>query len=300
VPTATLVLDIGKTNVKLVVVSKSGDILDVQKTANAPLDKPPYLQLDTELVWEWLLHTSILADQHRIDAISITTHGCAAVLIDAAGPVLPPMDYEADPPADIGAEFAAVTPPFDVPPHCLSASISDVRLFWQQRGFPEEFSRARSILNYPQYWAWRLSGVEASEVTSVGCHSHLWEPANRQFSTLIETMGWRHLFPPFKSVFDPLGPITTVVAGRTGLAADCQVYTGIHDSNSAYSLYMRGHDSPFSRRFPRSRKLLRESCYGRDGGRRGHVSQVERRRLRVAAATDRRGAVRPPRSRRIR
>ena len=248
-PSATLVLDIGKTNVKLLVVSKRGEILEVRKTANASVDAPPYLQLDTEPVWEWLMETvSSLTREHRIDAISTTTHGCAAVLIDDDGPVLPPMDYEAEPPFDIAMEFTAVTPAFEVThtpplPQCLNLGR---QLFWQQRAFPKEFANARSVLNYPQYWAWRLSGVAASEVTSVGCHSHLWEPANHRFSTLVETMAWQHLFPPFKSAFDALGPILPAVAARTGLAADCQVFTGIHDSNSAYSLYLRGHRRPFS------------------------------------------------------
>ncbi len=40
----------------------------------------------------------------------------------------------------------------------------------------ELFSRAAHTLLYPQFWAWRLSGVMASEVTSLGCHSDLWLP----------------------------------------------------------------------------------------------------------------------------
>ena len=27
---------------------------------------------------------------------------------------------------------------------------------------------------YPQYWAYRLTGVLANEVTSLGCHTDLW------------------------------------------------------------------------------------------------------------------------------
>ena len=246
---ATLVLDIGKTNVKSLVVSKVGTILDVRRSANASLDRPPYLQLDIERVWNWFLDAAAeFAQRHHIDAITITTHGCAAVLVDETGPVLPPMDYECNPPPGIAAKFATVTPPFATThtpplPQCMNLGR---QLFWQQRAFPEEFSRARWILCYPQYWAWRLSGMAASEVTSVGCHSHLWEPANHRVSNLVEEMGWESLLPPFKAAFDSLGPIRADLAARTGLPADCQVFAGIHDSNSAYSLYLRGHGKPFS------------------------------------------------------
>jgi sugar (pentulose or hexulose) kinase len=36
--------------------------------------------------------------------------------------------------------------------------------------------RVAHILLYPQYWSWRLSGVMATEVTSLGTHTDLWRP----------------------------------------------------------------------------------------------------------------------------
>lgn len=252
---ATLVLDIGKTNVKLVVMSKMGSIADILKTENRSLDKPPYLQLDTEGIWHWLMNSvSSLVRDHNIDAIVTSTHGCAAGLVDDNGLVLPPLDYEAELPADITAAFEAVTPPFSQTqtPHLPQGQNLGRQLFWQQREFADAFAVVRWVLTYPQYWAWRLSGVAASEITSIGCHSHLWTPRNPsntghgRFSQLVLDMGWEKLFPPIRSAFDELGPITSNVANRTGLSRTCKVYSGIHDSNAAYSLYLRGHDRPFS------------------------------------------------------
>ena len=36
---------------------------------------------------------------------------------------------------------------------------------------------------YPQYWAYRLTGVLANEVTSLGCHTDLWDYRAGDFST---------------------------------------------------------------------------------------------------------------------
>ena len=47
------------------------------------------------------------------------------------------------------------------------------QLLWQSGEFPTEFERCTSILPFPQYWAWRLSGVRAAEVTSLGAQTQM-------------------------------------------------------------------------------------------------------------------------------
>ena len=92
---STLVLDVGKTNVKLLVMSKTGHVVDVVRLDNQSLDGPPYPHLDTERIWRWLLETARgFAKKYTIDAIVPTTHGCAAALIHGDDLVLPILDYE--------------------------------------------------------------------------------------------------------------------------------------------------------------------------------------------------------------
>jgi sugar (pentulose or hexulose) kinase len=246
---ATLVLDIGKTNVKVLVMSKQGAVLEVLKTENSSQPAPPYLHLDPSAAWEWLLEAiTTLAKSHRIDAIVTTTHGCAAALVDGNDLVLPVMDYEAEPPADVNREFEPLIPAFEeTQTPDLPQSLNLARqLFWLQREFPEEFARTREILNYPQYWGWRFSGVAANEVTSVSCHTYLWHPGNQDFTDLTDAQGWRDLFPPMRKAYEPLGSVKPDVAEVTGLPPDCRVFTGVHDSNANFALYLRGYRRPFS------------------------------------------------------
>ena len=53
------------------------------------------------------------------------------------------------------------------------------------------FARAAAIVTYPQYWSFRLTGVSATEVTSLGAHTDLWKPEARDYSTLVDRCGWR-------------------------------------------------------------------------------------------------------------
>jgi sugar (pentulose or hexulose) kinase len=93
-----VVLDVGKTNVKVLAFDSQGNIVAERSRANGPLPANslcPYLHLDTEDAWTFLIGAlREIAATVRIDALSISTHGAAGVLVDDAGFVLPPMDYE--------------------------------------------------------------------------------------------------------------------------------------------------------------------------------------------------------------
>ena len=248
-PSATLVLDVGKTNVKLLAMAKGGEILAVERLENRSIDGPPYPHLDTEKVWSWLLQAAAgFSASYEIDAIVPTTHGGAAALMSGDRLALPILDYEAEPPQETAEAFAGAAPAFaETCCPTLPAGMNLGRqLFWLQRDFPREFARADRVLTYPQYWSWRLSGVSASELTSIGCHGHLWNPRERRFSSLVQRQGWERLFPPIRPAHAALGRIRPGIARRTGLPARCRVHCGIHDSNAAYSLHLRGHPRPFS------------------------------------------------------
>jgi sugar (pentulose or hexulose) kinase len=88
-------------------------------------------------------------------------------------------------------------------------------------------------LLWPQYWAFVLSGVRASEVTSLGCHSDLWWPMEGRWSDLAVRRGWTDRFGQIRNAGEVLGTIRPETAAATELPIDCQVYCGLHDSNAA-------------------------------------------------------------------
>lgn len=245
------VIDIGKTNAKVVLVD--GDTLGevaVRTTPNGVVDAPPYPHFDTERLWTFTLESlKELNAERRIDRISVTTHGATAVLVDANGDLaLPVLDYEHVGPQDLRDEYEALRPAFSETgtPRLPVGLNAGMQLYWQQRRFPKGFANAAAILMYAQYWSLRLTGVASSEVTSLGCHADLWEPENRCFSTLVERQGWARLMPPLHKASDILGKIKQEVAAATGLAADTPVYCGIHDSNASLLPYVLTMPSPYA------------------------------------------------------
>jgi sugar (pentulose or hexulose) kinase len=102
----------------------------------------------------------------------------------------------------------------------------------------QAWQQTRCLLPYAQYWAWRLSGVAVSEVSSLGCHTHLWRPQTGGFSALAQAKGWAALFAPLRSAWEVLGPVQADIAAQWGLPAHCQVHVGVHDSNACLARYL--------------------------------------------------------------
>lgn len=250
-PRFVAVIDIGKTNAKLALVDLDARAeVAALRQPNRPRVDGPYPHHDVEALWAFILDA--LADLrrgHAIDAISVTTHGATAAIVDGAGElVVPVLDYEFDGPDTLRGAYERLRPPFaetGTPALPLGLNLG-AQLFWQNRTCREAFERAAAILTFPQYWTWRLTGVMASEVTSLGCHTDLWNPGARDFSTLVDVMGWRRLFPPLRPSGAALGPLLPALAEYTGLDPRTPVFCGIHDSNASLLPHLIDRKPPFA------------------------------------------------------
>ena len=162
------VIDIGKTNAKLALVDPASMTeVAVITRPNRVLPGPPWPHFDLDGHWAFLV--AGLTQFHRnfgISAISVTTHGAAAVLLDVTGGLAAPMlDYEHDGPDSVAKRYGWVRPGFaetGSPRLPLGLNVG-AQLFWLAEAFPAKSSKARHVLMVAQYWAFRLSGVAASE-----------------------------------------------------------------------------------------------------------------------------------------
>ncbi|GFE91119.1 FGGY-family carbohydrate kinase [Steroidobacter agaridevorans] len=245
-------IDIGKTNAKVSVIDpQTGTEIRGSRRANAVVQGPAMRELDVEAISRWLLDALRDAPHRdRIRTIVPVAHGAAAALIDRDNRVVAAPDYEDACFERVNAEYGQQRDAYqstyspDLP---LGLNLGR-QLFFLQEAQPQLFSRVAHALLYPQFWAWRLSGVMASEVTSLGCHSDLWLPREQHFSKLAQVRSWDKLFPPKKLASDVLGPISAEIAAATGLDPQCQVTSGIHDSNASYLKFLiaRDREEPFT------------------------------------------------------
>ncbi|TPP05448.1 FGGY-family carbohydrate kinase [Rhizobium glycinendophyticum] len=243
------VIDIGKTNAKLVVIDAStGREIAVRKTANVVLPGPPYTHFDIDSLWAFIIATlTEFAAHPGFDALSITTHGASGVLLDKDGELaLPVLDYEHLYPQDIQAAYAELRPDFaQTSSPLLSGGLNwGAQLHFQKEQFPQAFARVATILTYPQYWAYRLTGIAANEATSLGCHTDLWLPFDGTYSPLVDRLDVRSLMAPLRSAFDALGPMRPEIAKELGLSKLVPIYCGIHDSNASLLPHLIGFGTP--------------------------------------------------------
>jgi sugar (pentulose or hexulose) kinase len=233
---ATIVLDVGKTLAKLSLWTEDEKLIARDTRPNASVSAGGYRALDAPGIEDWM--AQVLAKFARLAAVERIipiAHGSAAAIVRDGALVCPPMDYEEPVPAaerrryDTERDDFARTgsPPL---PGGLNLGVQLHRLERLHRGL---FTNGTMILPWPQYWAWVLSGVAASEVTSLGCHSDLWRPIEGAPSALSLMRGWAAHFAPLRRADEVLRSLSPDWAARTGLSPRVLVHCGLHDSNAA-------------------------------------------------------------------
>ena len=231
-----VVLDVGKTNAKLMLLDiAGGDVVWAEERPSPAIAGPAVDQLDVAGIEAWMLdRLARLPEPARVAAIVPVAHGAAAALLDAAGEVVAVPDYEDRRQEAVAEEYAGLRDPFckTFSPD-ISPGLNIGRQFYHLKTrFPELWARVASAVPYAQYWAYRLSGMAASNLTTLACHSDLWRPLERRWSDLAVAQGFDRLFPPLRDCGAVLGLPRPEITTATGLDAD--VLCGIHDSNASY------------------------------------------------------------------
>lgn len=232
---ATIVLDVGKTLAKLSLWSSGGELIERRVRPNERIKAGSYVALDTAGIEGWavevLRYFATLAD---VGAIVPVGHGAGAAIIRDDRLACPPLDYEEAIPPALRAAYDAERDPFartgsPALPDGLNLGAQLFRL----DAMEPALTKGTQIVPWTQYWSWLLSGVAASEVTSLGCHTDLWNPLAGTPSELAERRGWARRLAPVRAASDILGTLRPEWVFRTGLPADTEVHCGLHDSNAA-------------------------------------------------------------------
>ncbi|WP_380058265.1 FGGY-family carbohydrate kinase [Falsihalocynthiibacter sp. SS001] len=250
-PRHIAVIDIGKTNAKLALVDlEKLQEISVVTRPNKVVNDGPWPHFDVAGHWEFLLDAlTNFQREYGITGISITTHGASAVLLDENGDLAAPiLDYEYEGPDEVAAEYDAIRPDFAETgsPKLARGLNVGAQFFWQFKRDPELHDRTKHVVTYPQYWGSLLTGVIASDVTSLGCHTDLWNPYAGTYSSLTDTLNISDKIAPAHKSTDVLGTVLPWIAEKTGLAADTPVLCGIHDSNASLYPNLLGREGAFS------------------------------------------------------
>jgi sugar (pentulose or hexulose) kinase len=241
------IFDVGKTNKKLFLIDEDYNIV-YERTARfietTDEDGDPCENLDSlrSSVYDSLNQVKHL-DEFDIRAINFSTYGASFVYLDEEGkPLTPLYNYLKPYPEELQKQFyaryggeervsqATASPVLG----SLNSGLQVYRLKYER---PELFKKVKYALHLPQYLSYLLTGEASADITSIGCHTHLWDFAKNQYHDWVSEEG----------IEEKLG---TFMPGDSSIPSSLegkpiQVGIGLHDSSAALIPYLANFSEPF-------------------------------------------------------
>ena len=241
------IFDIGKTNKKLFLFDEHYKIVREQSSCFDPIsdeDGEPCenLQQLTEWVLQSLAGLAALPE-YTIRAINFSAYGASFVNIGEDGqPITPLYNYLKPFPEELKKKFyesygGEVTVSMLTASPVLGNLNSGMQLYRLREQQPELFARIKYSLHLPQYLSFLVTGQVCSDITSIGCHTNLWNFSQSHYHEWVYREG----------IIDKLAPIwpsTTILPLRPGFGVGV-AGIGLHDSSAAIIPYLESFREPF-------------------------------------------------------
>lgn len=242
-----LIFDIGKTNKKCFVFDEAYRII-WEKTTCLPetRDEDGDPSEDLSLLQTWVLDTfwEVTAIPIAFKAIHCTTYGASWVHLDAENqPVAPLYNYLKPFPDTLAARFKEAYGDTKLSLETASPFLgnlnSGLSLYQLQQQKPALFKKIHLSLHLPNYVASLFHGRQFSEITSLGCHTLLWDFQKNAYHSWVVEAGFLSRFAPLCQADQGFPVIIPLYTGK----AVCGI--GLHDSSAALIPYLATFEEPF-------------------------------------------------------
>lgn len=241
------IFDVGKTNKKLflfdeqykIVYEKSARFTETVDEDGDPCENLESLRLS---VFDSLREV-FKRTEFSIKAINFSTYGASFVHINESGnPITPLYNYLKPYPEDLKrkfydtyggeAEFSNLTSS-----PVLGNLNSGMQIYRLKYQHPEIFKEIKYSLHLPQYLSYLISGEAYSDLTSIGCHTNLWDFSKNEYHRWVKEEG----------VLEKLAPIIPAdsVLQASFPGNNYSVGIGLHDSSAALIPYLVNFHDPF-------------------------------------------------------
>lgn len=241
------IYDIGKTNKKLILYDSLYNIAwETQTTLPEGEDDDGYPCENLGQLTEWITTTwndVIRLKEFRIDALHYTTYGASLVHLDRHGkPVTPLYSYFKPISSEITDTFynrygGMLDFSVQTASPAMGMLNSGLQLYWLKQTRPELFSGIKTSLHLPHYCSYLFTGRTGSELTSIGCHTALWDFQKKRYHRWVYDEGIDSLLPPVTNVIK----IGDIIRNDTSITAGI----GLHDSSAALVPYLQTFRRPF-------------------------------------------------------
>lgn len=241
------IFDIGKTNKKLSLLDEQYRFVhetSVQIPEIKDEDGDPCEDLDALIAWIKAGFVSVMGDRnYKISALNFSSYGASFVPINSSGePVSPLYNYLKPFPGSLHSQFyqsyggeqqLALETASPILGH-LNSGLQLYRLKYMR---PDIYAEIKFALHLPQFLSYIFTRHSCSDMTSIGCHTHLWDFRKQNYHH------WVHEEKITKILAPVVGGERTHVTETIGQKVKTGI--GLHDSSSALIPYLTCFKEPF-------------------------------------------------------
>lgn len=242
------IFDIGKTNKKLFLFNRHYEIV-FERTAkfNETVDEDgfPCDNLDSLIQSAKDALKEVLAmPEFEVRAVNFTTYGASFVYVGADGkPLTPLYNYLKAFSETLSDQFFSDYGGKEAISLCTASPVlgnlnSGLQLYRMKYEKPEVYQHIQHALHLPQYMSFLFTGKAYTDVTSIGCHTMLWDFNKQSYHAWVAAEGLTEKLP---EIF-PGDKVVPITYDDTPMVAG----VGLHDSSSALIPYLVSFKAPFA------------------------------------------------------
>jgi sugar (pentulose or hexulose) kinase len=241
------IFDIGKTNKKVFLFNEDYEIVYEETEQFAETrDEDGDPCEDVEKLSSWLsksIKKLFEMEKFKVEAMNFSAYGASFVYIDADGNVLTPLyNYLKSYPKSLIEDFYAHYGGEDrfcleTASPALGSLNSGLQLYRMKKEKSNTFGFFKYALHLPQFVSYLVTGKAVSDITSIGCHTALWDFSKKDYHEWVVKEDLIYILPP-------------IVSTTTGISCNWQgqeftAGIGLHDSSAALIPYLVSFREPF-------------------------------------------------------
>jgi len=235
----TLVFDIGKTTKKVLVFDQDFHVVEEQtETFSEKSDEDGFPSENLDALTQWVnakLDNFLNHREFFVTHINFSTYGASLVHLGGEGNPLAFYNYLKPLPENCRNEFLSnYNSKNDLLTRTASPYLgllnSGLQLYWLKHVRPKQFSSIVTSLHFPQYFPFLLTKKKFSDITSIGCHTMLWDFEKQDYHEWVYKEQVDKFFAPVHKA--------DYTSDHMHDGRKIKVGVGVHDSSAALMPYL--------------------------------------------------------------
>ncbi|MEZ0539096.1 FGGY-family carbohydrate kinase [Fibrella arboris] len=241
------IIDVGKTNKKVFLFDRQYQLVwerSEQFAETVDEDGDPCEDLEKLIDWALnAVHGVLALPDFAVQALNFTTYGASFVYVDKNGDTVGCLSNYLKPyPDALREQFYDLYGPSDklsvgTASPALDSLNSGLQLYRLKHERADLFAQVAYALHLPQYMSYLITHQPVAEMTSIGCHTMLWDFTQAEYHDWVK----QENLDACLSVLAPSDSVKVILVGDKSV----KVGVGLHDSSSALIPYLASFREPF-------------------------------------------------------